>query len=114
MICPLPRANGVFAFRGGAGKAMGRRGATHALCRGRCGADYESQGVICRVLAGTLTWPQGSDILGIHTRSLRRWRARYEREGVLGLYVRRPSLLRRRAQTRGLLVSGISRWKVSP
>ena len=44
------------------------------------------QEVICRVLAGTLTWLQGADILGIHTRSLRRWRARYERAGVLGLY----------------------------
>jgi transposase len=44
------------------------------------------QEVICRVLAGTLTWLQGADILGIHTRSLRRWRARYERDGVLGLY----------------------------
>ena len=42
------------------------------------------QEVICRVLAGTLTWLQGADILGIHTRSLRRWRARYERDGVLG------------------------------
>ena len=30
------------------------------------------QEVICRVLAGTLTWLQGADILGIHTRSLRR------------------------------------------
>ena len=36
------------------------------------------QEVICRVLAGTLTWLQAADILGIHTRSLRRWRARYE------------------------------------
>ena len=44
------------------------------------------QEVICRVLAGTLTWLQGADILGIHTRSLRRWRARYERDGVLGLH----------------------------
>src|SRR5688500_14929184 len=44
------------------------------------------QEVICRVLAGRLTWLQGADILGIHTRSLRRWRARYERDGVLGLY----------------------------
>ena len=42
------------------------------------------QEVICRALAGTLTWLQGADILGIHTRSLRRWRARYERDGVLG------------------------------
>ena len=38
------------------------------------------QEVICRALAGTLTWIQGAEILGIDTRSLRRWRARYERE----------------------------------
>jgi len=53
------------------------------------------QEVICRVLAGTLTWLQGADILGIHTRSLRRWRARYEHDGVLDLHGRRrapPSL----------------------
>ena len=56
------------------------------------------QEVICRVLAGTLTWLQGADILGIHTRSLRRWRARYERDGVLGLHDgRRGQPSRRRA-----------------
>ena len=43
------------------------------------------QEVICRVLAGTLSWLQGADILGIDPRSLRRWRARYEQDGVLGL-----------------------------
>ena len=47
------------------------------------------QEVICRVLAGTLSWLQGADILGIDPRSLRRWRARYEQAGVLGLYDRR-------------------------
>ncbi len=47
------------------------------------------QEVICRALAGTLTWLQAADILGIHPRSLRRWRARYEADGVLGLYDRR-------------------------
>lgn len=41
---------------------------------------------ICRVLAGTATWLQAADILGIHTRSLRRWRARYEADGVVGLH----------------------------
>lgn len=52
------------------------------------------QEVICRALAGTLTWLQAADILGIHPRSLRRWRARYNANGVLGLYDgrrRRPS-----------------------
>ena len=39
------------------------------------------QEVIFRVLSGALTWLQAADILGIHPRSLRRWRARYERDG---------------------------------
>src|SRR6266478_2910301 len=43
------------------------------------------QEVICRALAGTLTWLQAADILGIDPRSLRRWRARYQADGVLGL-----------------------------
>ena len=43
------------------------------------------QEVIVRALSGTLTWMQAADILGIHTRSLRRWRARYKADGVLGL-----------------------------
>ena len=47
------------------------------------------QEVICRALAGTLTWLQAADILGIDPRSLRRWRARYQADGVLGLYDRR-------------------------
>ena len=36
------------------------------------------QEVILRALGGALTWIQAAEILGIHTRSLRRWRARYE------------------------------------
>jgi transposase len=44
------------------------------------------QEVILRALSGALTWIQAAEILGIHTRSLRRWRARYEAGGVLGLY----------------------------
>src|SRR2546429_3179515 len=48
------------------------------------------QEVICRALAGTLTWLQAADILGIDPRSLRRWRARYQAGGGLGLYDRRP------------------------
>src|SRR2546426_4557940 len=47
------------------------------------------QEVICRALAGTLTWLQAADILGIDPRSLRCWRARYQADGVLGLYDRR-------------------------
>src|SRR3972149_3447648 len=47
------------------------------------------QEVICRALAGTLTWLQAADSVGIHSRSLRRWRARYQAGGTLALYDRR-------------------------
>lgn len=47
------------------------------------------QQVIMRALAGTLSWLQAADILGLHPRSLRRWRARFERDPVLGLLDRR-------------------------
>jgi transposase len=47
------------------------------------------QQVIMRVLAGTWTWLKAADVLDIHPRSLRRWRARYEQDPVLGLLDRR-------------------------
>jgi hypothetical protein len=47
------------------------------------------QEVILRALSGSITWLQAADILGIHTRSLRRWRARYEAGGTVGVYDRR-------------------------
>jgi hypothetical protein len=47
------------------------------------------QQVIMRALAGSLTWLQAADILDIHPRSLRRWRARYEQDPKLGLLDRR-------------------------
>ena len=47
------------------------------------------QEVILRALSGALTWLQAADILGINSRSLRRWRARYEADQMLGLYDRR-------------------------
>jgi len=47
------------------------------------------QQVIMRALAGSLTWLQAADILNIHPRSLRRWRARYEQDPKLGLLDRR-------------------------
>jgi transposase len=47
------------------------------------------QQVIMRALAGSLTWLQAADILNIHPRSLRRWRARYEQDPTLGLLDRR-------------------------
>src|SRR5262249_20309402 len=47
------------------------------------------QQVIMRALAGTWTWLKAADVLGIHPRSLRRWRARYEQDPVLRLLDRR-------------------------
>jgi len=47
------------------------------------------QQVIMRALAGTWTWLKAADVLGLHPRSLRRWRARYEQDPVLGLLDRR-------------------------
>lgn len=47
------------------------------------------QQVIMRALAGSLTWLQAAEILDINPRSLRRWRARYEHDPVLGLLDRR-------------------------
>jgi Winged helix-turn helix len=47
------------------------------------------QQVIMRAVAGTWTWLKAADVVGIHPRSLRRWRARYERDPVLGLLDRR-------------------------
>ncbi len=47
------------------------------------------QEVILRDLSGALSWLQAADILGIHPRSLRRWRARYEADQMIGLYDRR-------------------------
>ena len=47
------------------------------------------QQVIMRVLAGTWTWLKAADVLDIHPRSLRRWRARYEQDPMLGLLDRR-------------------------
>lgn len=55
------------------------------------------QEVILRALSGALSWLQAADILGIHPRSLRRWRARYEADQVLGLYDRRQLPSRHKA-----------------
>src|SRR6266849_12440 len=52
------------------------------------------QEVICRALAGTLTWLQAADILGMHPRTVRRWRARYqagERLALSGSRCRKPA-----------------------
>jgi transposase len=47
------------------------------------------QEVILRAMSGELTWLQAADILGMHPRTLRRWRARQQRVGYDGLLDRR-------------------------
>jgi transposase len=52
------------------------------------------QAVMLKALTGEIHWFRAADILGIHPRSLRRWRERYERYGYHGLIdqrYRRPS-----------------------
>jgi transposase len=55
------------------------------------------QEVILRALSGALTWLQAAEILGLHPRTLRRWRFRYEADRRLGLYDRRRQPSRRQA-----------------
>jgi transposase len=55
------------------------------------------QEVILRALSGALTWLQAADILGLDPRTVRRWRARFEANGALGLYDRRRQPSRRQA-----------------
>src|SRR5437868_7034938 len=45
--------------------------------------------VILKALGKLITWWQAAEILGISVRSMRRWRARYERSGNDGLVDRR-------------------------
>ncbi len=47
------------------------------------------QQIILRALSGAITWLQAADILGLHPRSVRRWRARFEAGGPVALYDRR-------------------------
>ena len=47
------------------------------------------QQVILRALSGAITWLQAADIVGLHPRSMRRWRARFEAGGPVALYDRR-------------------------
>lgn len=47
------------------------------------------QEVIMRALSGAITWLQAADIVGLHPRSMRRWRARFEAGGPVALYDRR-------------------------
>lgn len=50
------------------------------------------QEVILRVMSGEILWVDAADILGISSRSMRRWRARYEGYGYDGLYDRRKKM----------------------
>jgi transposase len=47
------------------------------------------QEVVMRALSGAITWLQAADLLGLHPRSVRRWRVRFERGGTVALYDRR-------------------------
>lgn len=47
------------------------------------------QEVILRAMSGALTWLQAADIIGCRPRTMRRWRARYDRTGYDGLVDRR-------------------------
>jgi len=52
------------------------------------------QEVMCRALAGKISWLDAADVLRWSPRTLRRWRARYEQYGYDGLFdrrTRRPS-----------------------
>ncbi len=55
------------------------------------------QEIILRALSGSLTWLQAADILDLDPRTVRRWRARFEANGALGLYDRRRQPSRRHA-----------------
>jgi transposase len=45
--------------------------------------------IITRAMSGQITWIQAAEIAGITPRSLRRWKARWQREGYDGLFDRR-------------------------
>jgi len=47
------------------------------------------QEVILRAMSGEITWLRAADIIGVDPRTMRRWRARYERDGYDGLLDRR-------------------------
>jgi len=47
------------------------------------------QEIILRAMSGELTWIKAAEILDMHPRTLRRWRARWQRDGYDGLLDRR-------------------------
>jgi transposase len=44
------------------------------------------QEVILKAMAGSLQWWEAAEIIGVSDRTMRRWRARYEKHGYNGLY----------------------------
>ena len=67
------------------------------LARAAVERAMRMQEVILRALSGAISWLQAADILGIHPRSLRRWRARYHADRLYGLFDRRHAPSGRRA-----------------
>ena len=56
----------------------------------RCGLPVveramKMQEIVLRAISGTISWLQAADLLGLSHRTVRRWRARYERQGYDGL-----------------------------
>ena len=47
------------------------------------------QEVILRAMSGEITWLRAADVIGVDARTMRRWRARYEKHGYDGLFDRR-------------------------
>ena len=47
------------------------------------------QAVILKALSGEIHWFRAAEILGMHPRSVRRWRERYEQHGYHGLIDKR-------------------------
>ncbi len=47
------------------------------------------QEVILRAMSGAISWLQAAEIIGLHPRTMLRWRRRYERDGYDGLLDRR-------------------------
>src|SRR5882762_3592032 len=55
------------------------------------------QKIILGALSESLTWLQAADIPDLDPRTVRRWRARFEANGALGMYGRRRQPSRRHA-----------------
>ncbi len=62
--------------------------------------------VIVRAIAGEHTWAEAADILGLSPRTLRRWRFKFQEQGVDGLFDRR----RRAPSDRAIPEAELRRW----